>query len=124
MHDSGSESADGFAKQIRDNFSEFLTKSLPGTSVSFQRTEVKVKNRALMTSLGKRAVLTIDCRANNIQMTSNSKTTPVLKNHDVHFPEGTKAASDPFVKNEIQKNNCKKSKVCVKLKPSQNFIQD
>jgi hypothetical protein len=108
-----SASKDGFAGQIRDNFCDFLASSLPGTTVSFMRTDVKVKNRALMSSLGKRAVLTIDCRTKNDQTASSplkslvrdQHTPNPLKSPDVRFPEGTKKGNDAEIENQARDKN-------------------
>lgn len=50
---------ESFAKTLRNEFADFLEKSLPGTKVCFESAQVKLKTKVLMLSIGPRAVLTI-----------------------------------------------------------------
>ncbi len=50
---------ESFAQVLRQDFSEYLEKALPGSKVTFKSVQVKLKTKVLMLSIGPRAVLTV-----------------------------------------------------------------
>jgi len=50
---------ESFAQVLRQDFSEYLEKALPGSKVTFESVQVKLKTKVLMLSIGPRAVLTV-----------------------------------------------------------------
>jgi hypothetical protein len=51
--------SESFAHVLRQDFSGYLEKALPGSKVTFECVQVKLKTKVLMLSIGPRAVLTV-----------------------------------------------------------------
>lgn len=79
---SSSTNNESFAQVLRQDFSEYLEKALPGSKVIFECVEVKLKTKVLMLSIGARAVLTVVAAA----PTSSAKVVPMIENQAITNP--------------------------------------